>query len=208
MRGKPSICWFFGMKRVNQADFARLCGVSRSTVNRWLKAGRIETDAQGRIDPEAAQRLRIATESPAPHHQARKAQFEDARAASGMAEGAIVAPAGSQAVDEDPESLEGVGMALKRATLALQQRKAEIAAMEADKMAGALVDRTDVEFVIGDFGATLRGLLEGLPDRLAGEIASHQGNVNAIHKSLEDVAREILQALSAQIERRLEGLGA
>jgi phage terminase Nu1 subunit (DNA packaging protein) len=196
------------MRHVSQADFARLCGVNRSTVNRWLKAGRIEADAQGRIDPEAAQRLRIATESPAPHHQARKAQFDEARAASGMAEGAIDAPAGSQAADEDPESLEGVGIALKRATLALQQRKAEREALEVDRIAGALVDRADVEYVIGDFGATLRGLLEGLPDRLAGEIASHQGNVNAIHKSLEDVSREMLQALSAQIERRLEGLGA
>lgn len=196
------------MRHVNQADFARLCGVNRSTVNRWLKAGRIEADAQGRIDPEAAQRLRIATESPMPHHQARKAQFDEARAASGMAEAAIDAPAGSQAVDDDPESLEGVGMALKRAMLATQQRKAEILAMDADKMAGTLVDRADVEYVIGDFGAMLRGLLEGLPDRLAGEIASHQGNVNAIHKSLEDVSREMLQALSAQIERRLEGLGA
>jgi len=196
------------MRHVNQADFARLCGVNRSTVNRWLKAGRIEADAQGRIDPEAAQRLRIATESPMPHHQARKAQFDEARAASGMAEAAIDAPAGSQAVDDDPESLEGVGMALKRAMLATQQRKAEILAMDADKMAGTLVDRADVEYVIGDFGAMLRGLLEGLPDRLAGEIASHQGNVNAIHKSLEDAAREILLAISAQMERRIEGLAA
>ena len=32
------------MRHVNQADFARLCGVNRSTVNRWLKAGRIEAD--------------------------------------------------------------------------------------------------------------------------------------------------------------------
>ena len=196
------------MRHVNQADFARLCGVNRSTVNRWLKAGRIEADAQGRIDPEAAQRLRIATESPMPHHQARKAQFDEARAASGMAEAAIDAPAGSQAVDDDPESLEGVGMALKRAMLATQQHKAEILAMERDKMAATLVDRAEVEYVVGEFGAMLRSLFEGLPDRLAGEIAAHQGNVNAIHKSLEDVSRESLQALCAQMERRLAELGA
>ena len=50
--------------------------------------------------------------------------------------------------------------------------------------------------------------MEGLPDRLAGERAAHRGDVNAIHKSLEDAAREILLAISAQMERRIEGLAA
>lgn len=195
------------MTRVSQAEFARLCGVNRSTVTRWLKAGRIQADATGRLDPQAAQRMRLATESPLPHHQARKAQFDDARADGDVGEGASVAPAGSDAgVELSP--LENLGHQLKRATVDLQRNKAELAAMELDKLAGALVERAEVDFVIGDFGATLRGLLEGLPDRLAGEIAAHQGDVNAIHKSLEDAARELLLAVSAQMERRLEDLAA
>ena len=71
------------MNRVTQAEFARICGVNRSTVHRWIENGRIETDAQGLIDPEAATRMKEATSSPLPHHEARKAQF-DAQRAAGM----------------------------------------------------------------------------------------------------------------------------
>lgn len=184
------------MNTVTQAEFARLAGVNRSTVNRWLKNGRIEADAAGRIDPEAAARLRLATESPEPHHQARKAQFEDAREA-----------AGEPTPDEDSlEGLGALGVALKRATLDLQRRKAELAALEVDQQAGRLVDRSDIDFVLGDLGATLRSLAEGIPDRLAGEIAAHQGNVGAIHKALEDAMRELLLAVSAQMQQRMEAL--
>ena len=69
--------------RVTQAEFARITGVNRSTVHRWIQNGRIEVDAQGLIDPGAAARMRDATESPLPHHQARKAQFDEARAGQG-----------------------------------------------------------------------------------------------------------------------------
>ena len=210
MRGKPSICWFFGMNWVNQADFARLCGVDRSTVNRWLKAGRIEADAQGRIDPEAAQRLRIATESPMPHHQARKAQFEEARAASGMADGSIAAPAGSQAASAQPSepmpAAERIGTALRLETYKLQRAKAELAAMEIDRQAGALVERAEVEFVLADFGNCLRAVMESLPDRLSGELAAHQGNVTAIHKCLEDAAREVLNEIAGRITQKMRAL--
>ena len=66
--------------------------------------------------------------------------------------------------------------------------------------------RSDIDFVLGDLGATLRSLAEGIPDRLAGEIAAHQGNVGAIHKALEDAMRELLLAVSAQMQQRMEAL--
>lgn len=196
------------MNRVTQAEFARLAGVNRSTVTRWLKAGRIQAAADGRIDPEAAARMRAATESPLPHHQARKVQFDEARTGAGQGQEPFAPPAASAAPAGETESLEGLGHQLKRATVDLQRHKAELAAMEVDKLAGTLVELAEVQYVLGDLGATLRGLLEGLPDRLAGEIAAHQGNVNAIHKSLEDAAREVLVAVSEQMESRMGRLGA
>ena len=39
--------------RVTQAVFARITGVNRATVHRWIQNGRIEVDAQGLIDPDA-----------------------------------------------------------------------------------------------------------------------------------------------------------
>jgi phage terminase Nu1 subunit (DNA packaging protein) len=198
------------MKPVSQAEFARLEGVNRSTVNRWIRSGRVTADSRGMIDPEEGRRLRTATESPLPHHQARKAQIDEGKG-NGIGEGSSAAPAASGEVGFDdpaaPASMETLGHLLRQATVDLQRNKAELTALEVDRVAGALVQRADVDFVLVDFGATLRGLLEGMPDRLAGEIAAHQGNVNAIHKSLEDVARELLQSMSAQMERRLEGIG-
>lgn len=195
------------MNRVTQAEFARLCGVNRSTVTRWIKSERIDADENGLIDPIAAQRLRLATESPEPHHQARKAQFDDARAGATGAAPATAAqePAGDE--DEAP-GMEALGHQLKRATVDLQRGKAELVAIEIDKAAGALVELTEVQYVLGDLGATLRSLLENLPDRLAGELAAHQGNVTAIHKSLEDAARETLVAISEQMSRRVGGPAA
>ena len=70
------------MKRVTQAEFARLAGVNRSTVTRWLQNGRIQADPSRLIDPDAALKMRAATESPLPHHQARKEQWKILRGMS------------------------------------------------------------------------------------------------------------------------------
>lgn len=195
------------MNRVNPAQFARLCGVNRSTVTRWLQNGRIVADHAGMIDPEAATRMRLATESPLPHHQARKAQFDEAREAAAAPAPASAAqePAGDEG---EFTGMEALGQQLKRATVDLQRHKAEQAAIEIDKAMGTLVEMSEVQYVLGDLGATLRSLLEGMPDRLAGEIAAHQGNTNAVHKALEDAAREMLLAISEQMSRRVGGLTA
>ena len=192
------------MALVTQAEFARLQGVNRSTVSRWVKAERITADSAGMIDPEAAARMRIATESPMPHHQARKAQFDEAKESADAIDAEALA-AGTEG-DDALDGTESIGTALKRATLDLQRSKAAMAALELDQLAGRLVDRSDIDFVLADLGTTLRGLLEGLADRLAGEIAAHQGNVPAIHKSLEDASREILLAVSGQMQQRMEAL--
>jgi hypothetical protein len=66
-------------KLVTQAEFARMCGVNRSTVNQWVRRGRIKKDAGGLIDQNLAMGMKESTESKRPHHQARKAQFEQIR---------------------------------------------------------------------------------------------------------------------------------
>ena len=189
------------MKKLTQSEFARLCGVGRQTVNGWIKSGRIRADADGLIDPEAAQRMRVATESPLPHHQARKAQFDEMRS-----RGAGGAPGADP--DEDPASLERLGVELKAETLKLQRHKTELAALEIDRIAGALVDRADVDFVLADLGNTVRTLREALPDRLAGEIAAHGGDMGAVHQTLEQAVVDVLRALGDAMERRAAELGA
>lgn len=196
------------MIRVTQAAFARLEGVNKSTVNRWVKNGRIEVDAQGLIDPEAAQRMRHATESPLPHHQARKAQFEEAGGRGMPGEGTIAPPAAAgehgEAFDAVLTPLAHLGEQLKRATVDLQRHKAELAAMEVDKLAGTLVERSDVDFVLADAGSVFRAELESMPDHLTSELLALQGDAPAIHKTLEGWAREACQRISQQMTQRAD----
>jgi len=203
------------VKRVTQAEFARLCGVNRSTVNRWIKNARIEVDAHGLIDPEAAHKMRDLTESPLPHHQARKAQFDEARKGVGQGGAEKIAPeASGNAAANDPDDPDAandpanVSHRLKLATAREREARAAIAAMERDKMAGSLVERAEVDFVLADFGNTLRGLVEGLPDRLAPSIAAHRGDVSAIHHDLQDTAHTLLTEISDHMKRKMDGMAS
>jgi hypothetical protein len=203
-------------KLVTQAEFARMCGVNRSTVHKWIGAGRIQTEPSGLIDPEAAMRMRDATESPMPHHQARQAQFEQGRIGGdeGQAEknapradfgGQATAATVAATIDATDDMLD-LGARLKLETWKLQKAKAERENMELDKLAGSLVERAEVDYVLADFGLTLRGLLEGLPDRLSGALAAHRGDVNAIHKALDDTAHDLLTEMSELMKRKMESL--
>jgi len=195
------------MTRVTQAEFARMAGVNRSTVHRWLQNGRIEADAHGLIDPDAAARMRDATESHMPHHQARKAQFDEAREGIGQGGAEKTQQAGQEAqqpATPDPmPAMEKLGAALKLETYKLQKAKAETANMELDKLAGALVERAEVDFVLADFGNTLRGLLEGLPDRITHECMRIRDAAD-MHKYLADTFADTLTEMAEHMKRKME----
>lgn len=194
--------------KVTQSEFSRLCNVHRSTVNRWLDKGRIEADAQGLIDPKAAERMRRATESPLPHHQARLAQLEAGKMTSEPSQPGISQQgATSQETDGNKTpspSAENLGNSLRLETWKLQKAKAEMANMEVDQKAGLLVERSEVDFVLRDFGNTLRGLLESMPDRLAPSLARHRGDVNAIHTEIEAYAFDLLSEIADHMKRKME----
>lgn len=205
-------------KLVTQAEFARICGVNRSTVTRWIQNGRIAADVHGLIDPVAAGRMREATESPEPHHQARKAQFDDARSATAAATPTATTPAagqnGPQARFQDAgegEAMphaEKLGIALKLETYKLQKAKAETANMELDKLAGTLVERAEVDFVLADFANTLRAQLENLPGRLSGPLAALRSDAALIHTALDDTLRDVLLDMAAAMKQKTERLNA
>ena len=155
-------------ERIRQAEFARRCDVGRSTVCKWVKAGRVILGEDGLLDADDAMRMRETTESPLPHHQARKEQIEQEKA--------------EKATLNRPENMdmlpaaEKISLKLKYATMKEREARADVAAMERDKMAGSLVDRKDVDFVLQDFGNTLRGLLESMPDQLTAELSGYRGD--------------------------------
>ena len=185
--------------RVTRAEFARRQGVARSTVTRWIESGRISVGSDGLIDVERGGRERAATESPMPHHQARKAQIDAQKAQPAPADVSTDQPVEPLTGYSAPEQ---VGVALKLETYKLQRAKAELAAIEVDKMAGALVERQEVDFVLADFGITLRRLIEGLPARLTGQIAGCRGDSAAIHKTLADAAHDLLTEMADHMARK------
>lgn len=193
------------MSLVKPSEFARICGVNRSTVTRWIQNGRIEPAENGLIDSEQAAKMREETESPMPHHQARKAQFDEARASVDTDQAKQIDPdvkAKAAADKKQASESSNVSTQLKLETWRLQKAKAEMAALEVDKMAGTLVERSEVDFVLAEFGNTLRGLLEGMPDRLAGQISAHRGDTAKIHKDLEDAAFDLLSEISQLMQRK------
>lgn len=215
------------MNHVTQSEFARIQGVNKSTVMRWLRSGRMEATPQGLIDVQAAQRMLEATGSPAPHHQARKAQFDEARnAAQGAFSGAAPtnhlqnsqnAPTGPQNGQQTPgatprnategmPAAEKIGTALKLETYKLQKAKAETANVELDKMAGALCERAEVDYALNDFGNTLRALLEAMPDRLASQLSTLHGDVAAMHKAIEEAMHDALASMAENMTRKTQRL--
>lgn len=218
------------MNHVTQSEFARIQGVNKSTVMRWLRSGRMEATPQGLIDVEAAKRMLEATGSPAPHHQARKAQFDEARESAQAAQGTFSGqtlgnpPKNDQNAPTGPENrqqtgfatprnnpdpvpaAEKIGTALKLETYKLQKAKAETANVELDKMAGALCERSEVDYALNDFGNTLRALLEAMPDRLASQLSTLHGDVAAMHKAIEEAMHDALASMAENMKRKTERL--
>lgn len=187
---------------MSQAAYARHARVHPSTVNRWIQNGRISIRPDGLIDPTQADRERSASESPMPHHQARKAQLDAEKQAAEHAKRAQQV-AGNQDAEPVP-GIERLGAALKLETYKLQKAKAEAANMELDKISGALVDRDDVDRVLADFGATLRNMLENMPYRVAPALCRHRGDVNAVQAELESLAADLLEEISTHMARKME----
>lgn len=180
------------MTTMSRAEFARHMGVNRSTVTRWIERGRISPAANGRIDPVAAKADLEATESPEPHHQARSAQIAEQKAQQA-----------AQPHEANTDRAE-VGMRLKLAMAKEREAKAELAAMERDKIAGLLVDRGEVDFLMRDIGETLRAMGEGFADRHAAALAAHHGDVAAIRQTLDDAMRDLLLEVSHHMGRKAE----
>lgn len=222
-------------ERITQAELARREGVSRTTVGRWIREGRISPpDATGRLDPEQAHTERLATESPLPKHQAAKAAKARERAenrrqtaptAASLASATPVpgdatsdAASASSAratasADIDPrtgsplvDQSANLSAALKLETYKLQKAKAEAANVALDKDAGLLVERTLVEYLLRDLGETIRGELSSFADLHTPTIANARGDTNSVHKQLSDAAHATLERIAEALHRRSEDL--
>lgn len=188
------------MTTVSRAEFARRMNVNRSTVTRWIEAGRIRLSDDGRLDLEDAMAMLPKTASPMPHHMARGEQIAEQKCL-GLPEPMLPASIGN-GLGPTQEREETASLRLKLARVAREEAEAEIAAMKRDEQAKVLVLRADAEFVMADLARTVGALLERLADRYTPEIMSCQANQQAIHKVLSDAARDIRTELAHHMRRR------
>lgn len=161
----------------------------------------------GLVEVEESIRRRAAMASSQPHHRAHVQQLEAARAdkiesspppASSPTETPVSVGAPSENRAEKIKEIEELNLRLKRADANIREHDEEIKRMERELKAGNLLAREDVEFALDDLGATLRGLMENMPDRIAPVIHPLQ-TLEETHAALSDAAQDILQTMHDQL---------
>ena len=183
---------------MTQAEYARHAKVHPSTVGRWLESGRISLGPDGRIDPAQADRERDASESPMPHHQARKAQIDAEKEQSRQ----------EQRPTEDKElSKDDV---MSRTKLAMMREREWTAAqreIDARRAAGELVDIAKAREAWNAGLIMIRVSLETIPPRAAPDLAACKSDVSKIEETLAGIMMDALSEGAAAFKRKLDGIG-
>lgn len=174
-----------------RAEFARRMGWNRSSVTRAVQDGRVVLSGD-MVDVDASLAKIEALASPYAHHRAHAQQLEEARETNPP-------PADVPAASKD--SIEALNLRIKRADADKREHEAEMARMERETMAGNLIAREDVEFALDDVGATLRSLMENLPDRLAPVVHPLQ-SIEETHAALAEAANDVLQTMNESLMKR------
>lgn len=177
------------MNGLTRAKFARLQGVARSTVTRWEQAGRLVLTDDGEVDAEASvARIRETSGNRADvaaRHAAQRAAAEAAQPEAAPPE----------------DSSRGRGLETRAEA---QARKESLAAdlLELDLAArrGELLAREDVEAAMRHVGATVRSLLDVLPDQIAPLVAPVT-DLEECHGLLSEACRDVLVRLGEAVER-------
>jgi len=181
------------MTTATQSEFAKRMGYAKSTVTKMKQEGRLVMTEAGLVDIEASVARIDALASPSAHHRAHALQLGEARDAkqNGTPE---KAPA---------EGIEALNLRLKKAEADKREHEADIARMDREFKAGNLLAKDDVDFALADFGATLRGLMENMADRLAPTVAPLQ-SLEETHAALSEAAQDVLSAMYDAMHRRAQ----
>lgn len=158
--------------RITQAELARRLKVSRGAVSKAVKGGRITPDDEGLFDPIEAELQWLENTRPSIKRQSATSKS---------------ANTGQHAYAQARARKESALASMAELRLAQTQRD--------------LIPKEDVDFVLNDYGSTLRGLMERLPDRLA-PIILPMNDMESINAAIAEAANEILLELSNTMEMR------
>ena len=187
------------MTTETQADFARRMeshmgrAVNRSTVKRWADAGRIVMVGD-KVDVEASLAQLGGTQGGRADVSDRHSQEATEKATTGRTAPDAPQPAADL-------SMEKARRVRAVAEARIKAAEAEIREMERDRTAGRLIDKEVVDFVLNDFGATLRSAMENFAGRIA-PVVYPLTTLEETHAALEEAAESVLEAISDAMRRR------
>jgi len=181
------------------SEFAALMNVSPSHITKLKQQGRLVLDGKRVVVKASIRRIRETESGRRPDVKGRHAEHRGSELPLPTEGGEEAAPGGP----EDPTPPVGSRAYWERKD---REEIARMREMERRKMEGDLVDREAVDFVLNDYGATLRGLLERLADRLSPQVyplTTLEETHAAISEAVEDLQREMAEAM----KRRMDGFG-
>ena len=189
------------MTTETQADFARRMeshmgrAVNRSTVKRWADNGRIVMVGD-KVNVEASLAQLGGT-------QGGRQDVTD-RHAQEAAEKATAARTAPEAPQPGADlSMDKAKRVRAIAEARIKAAEAEIREMERDRTAGKLIDKEVVDFVLNDFGATLRSTMENFAGRMA-PVVFPLASLEETHAALAEAAQDVLQTMHEQLARRAQ----
>lgn len=186
------------MTTATQSEFAAIIGKDKSYVTRLKQSDRlvlVQTPEGERVDVEASQ-ARIAATSHPSYAKAQAAQNAPQGENGGWdGQGAAEQGGGASGATQQARNAD-----FNEARARNEMAKADIAEMERDTLRGKLVDADAVRLYSADLGATFRGALEILPDRIAAELVP-LNDVEAIRAVLVEAHEQVLHDLAIKIEK-------
>lgn len=182
-------------KTMRLAAFARHIGRDKAYITRLKQRGRLVLMDDGQVDVAASLKRIEETKGRSRPDVAARHQREREEPAK----------------TEPPTGEEGAGDSTDPNSRAYWDRreaaaKAKLKEIELAKTRGDLVLREDVDFVLNDFGATWRGLLDNLADRLAPQVYPLT-TLEETHAAITEAAEELQQEMAETMKRRIDGLG-
>lgn len=180
------------MTAVNQSQFAALQGFSVGYVTKLKQQGRLVLTREGKVDVEASVRRIRDTEDPNRSEVRARWRAERPAPVNSAVTSDIAPGADAETSGDGSEMSYQDARAMKERFLALQAKT------DYERSVGELVAASDVRLSGFNLGTLLRTALEGLPDRLAHELAA-ASEPEAIRgrlvEEIEDVLREISEGV-------------
>lgn len=170
---------------VTQSKLALLLGVSRGRISQLKSEGRLVLTVGGEVDLEKTiARLRDTSEPGRAAMRFDRAEAWLRGAQRGVAEEENLAP--------PPDA---IAPAYREARARRERAKASLAELEYALATGELMLIEDATFALSDFGLTVQGGFENLPDRVAPELiglpcAAIEARLTAEVDAIIDLARE------------------